>query len=184
MKGRLNHLLASGARHRVWRVTWIPTSIAALAVGVAGACTGSSPARCTSSLASACKDGGCGTYAETIALPCFGCGFGWSFGTFSCGGYQVIACGNTDVGQLQYYSGASGELVAIAEGGGANGDTKHLSCVAGPASFTPPPCAQSFNSTEGGSGLCTIPGPVPEDAGRDGADADDTGGDLGDAGNG
>jgi hypothetical protein len=162
---RRRHLHLQRLRVRPYlRARWIPTLLVVLAVPAA--CTGSSPGRCPSSVASACQGGRCGTYAETIASPCFGCGYGWSFGTFSCGGFQVVACGNTDAGELRYYDGASGELVAIAQGGA--GGNKSLVCVGGPASFTPPSCTESFDSTEGGSGLCAVPGSVPGDGGGEG----------------
>jgi hypothetical protein len=139
------------------RVRWGPASIAALAMAIAGAHAGCDPPprACADDLASYCEDRSCASYAETVASPCFGCGFGESYGTFSCGGYQVVACGNTDVGSLQYYT-QSGELVAVGLGGGASGNTP-TSCAWGPASFDLPSCAQSWSSVAGGGAdVCRV----------------------------
>jgi hypothetical protein len=156
------------SRRQGWRVRWVPASIAALGMVIAGAHAGCDSPRCASDLASYCEYRSCATYAETVASPCFGCGFGKSYGTFSCGGYQIIACGNTDVGSLQYYT-PSGELVAVGTGGSGSGDTP-ISCAWGPASFDLPSCAQSWNSIAGGGGEVCMVADVP-DAGARSADS-------------
>jgi hypothetical protein len=154
-------LPSSKPRHRdpsgvfvdgVNRARSIAIATLAAALGVAAACTNetlppSSP--CTESIAGP-------SYSETIASACFGCSFGWGFTAFSCGSYRVVMCTNVDVFYLQYYDGASGELVAILAGGGAAGRSPFLVCEGGPASFTEPSCVES-DVIPGGGLLCMIP---------------------------
>jgi hypothetical protein len=146
-----------------WRARWIHVSIATLAVTTtiasAGADAGCNSRDCEADLASYCAVHSCATYAETIASRCFGCGAGRSYGTFSCDGYQIIACGNSDVGSLQYYA-QTGKLVAVAFGGGAGGSGEPTYCAYGPSSYFDLPCAKSWGSTAGGgSVLCTVEPP-------------------------